>query len=91
MRHCPVCQRPFTPGRHNPRQRYCCATCRKLAWRHRKSDRPTDRRGGDGSRGGAVAGVTARCPHCAQTVTVVALLVPPGAATVHLDTRHGRD
>lgn len=95
MRHCPVCQSPFTPAFRNPHQRYCSSTCRATAGRRRKSARTADRRDGvttaDGVRPGGVAGVAVQCPHCNRPVTVVALLVPPGAATVRLGAGDGRD
>jgi endogenous inhibitor of DNA gyrase (YacG/DUF329 family) len=98
--HCPVCGQPFIPTpRQIPRRRYCSERCRKTAWRHRHPghrSRPRDVAPA-GPRPDHIPDVStaqaepvARCPHCAQPVAVIALLVVPAAAHVPTpEVRHG--
>jgi hypothetical protein len=83
---CPVCQTPFTPAPRQPRHRYCSATCRRAAWRRRRSQlRPTDLPPARPPLEPAPA-ATRDCPHCHKPVVIVALLVTPQAARPHPPT-----
>jgi endogenous inhibitor of DNA gyrase (YacG/DUF329 family) len=97
---CLVCGQPFTgTPRQIPRRRYCSERCRKTAWRHRHPghrSRPRDvapavpRPDHIPDVSTAQAEPVARCPHCAQPVAVIALLVVPAAAHVPTpEVRHG--
>ena len=104
---CPVCGQSFTTTAHQrPPRRYCCTRCRKIAWRRRRPrsrpspvPRPGDLaqtvpRPADGAHvaAGGEQTLPAHCPHCAQPVAVITLLVVPAAAQVPTPTaqaRHG--
>jgi endogenous inhibitor of DNA gyrase (YacG/DUF329 family) len=84
QRPCTTCGRSFAVPANNPGKRYCTPRCRVADWHHRH-DRA------DGARNGVLDAVpanngvpnaVARCPHCAQPIAVVSLLVAPAAAHI---------
>lgn len=98
-RSCATCGRPFPVPANNPRKRYCTPRCRVADWHHRH-DRtggrqpvtsPNGTADGAGNAvpnavpaGNGVPNAVARCPHCAQPVAVISLLVAPAAVQVRV-------
>lgn len=87
-RPCATCGRLFAVPANNPAKRFCSPRCRVADW-HRRHDRPAeitnaitnDVTNAVPAAGGVRNGV-ARCPHCAEPIAIISLLVAPAAAHV---------
>ena len=95
QRPCTTCGRVFTVPANNPGKRYCTPRCRVADWHHRHdravSSAPVAPLPAASTHNGvsdavpahnAVPNAVARCPHCAQPVAVISLLVAPAAAHI---------
>jgi hypothetical protein len=87
---------PLPTGRR-ARKRYCSEPCRKAAWRERHRDDVPNPRDSvpnfvpdivsvpTASRDeAATPGGQHRCPHCRQPLAIISVIIPAGAATVHV-------
>jgi hypothetical protein len=76
-RACQACWREFTPS--GPRNIYCSDRCRKHAWEQRKH-RDTATAATKYQPPAPQPAATRDCPHCGESITIVALLTTPEAA-----------
>jgi hypothetical protein len=97
IRDCVTCRRPFTVPANNPHKRFCSPRCRAADW-HACNDHTTNPNtvldavatpnGVPSAAPNANAATAAnrgqRCPHCHQPIAVIAIVVPPTAAHVHI-------
>jgi len=81
---CATCERPFAVPPNNPAKRFCSPRCRVADWhrRHDRAGRDTSDVTNAVPAVGAVRNGVARCPHCAEPIAVINLLVAPAAAHV---------
>jgi hypothetical protein len=98
-RRCPICWDTFSPVQ--PRHTYCSDRCRKAAHQRRQAGQPA---AGTGTREqpepATPAPIAERdCPHCGETITIVALLTTaevarpavPGTTTNAVIPLHRKD
>ncbi|MGD9525463.1 MULTISPECIES: hypothetical protein [Actinomycetes] len=76
---CPICWDGFLAVQ--PRHTYCSDRCRKAAYQRRLAEQPppTTTPATEPPPGPEPA-ATRPCPHCGETITIVALLTTPEAA-----------
>jgi endogenous inhibitor of DNA gyrase (YacG/DUF329 family) len=82
---CPICWDTFTPVQ--PRHTYCSQRCRKTAYQRRLAEQnPAPDTSANASMPTATPQPAAHraCPHCGETITIVALLTTPEAARPNL-------
>jgi hypothetical protein len=76
-RACHACWTEFTAT--SPTKIYCSDRCRKHAWEQRKH-RHTTTAGTENRAPAPQPAATRPCPHCGESITIVALLTTPQAA-----------
>jgi endogenous inhibitor of DNA gyrase (YacG/DUF329 family) len=84
-RTCPICWDTFTPVQ--PRHTYCSQRCRKTAYQRRLAEQvpmTADLATSATSTAAPQPAAHRACPHCGETITIVALLTTPEAARPNL-------